>query len=268
MTDKALDTAPLLRHDRDSVAIITLNRPEVRNALDDDMRLQFIAMLDEISQDKAIRAVVLTGNGKAFCSGGDLRAMRERMQAPAGEVAFNGWSRQQRTHHAVSALHDLNKPVIAAVNGAATGLGADLAFCCDLVLASETATFAMTYILRGLIPDGGGMYFLPRRVGLARAKELIYSGRTVAAREALALGMADRLASPEALLDDAVQWARELSAGSLPALALTKSVLNNTFESSAEEVFALGSQAQAICYSTAEHQASVAAFLNKTAKKG
>jgi enoyl-CoA hydratase/carnithine racemase len=258
----------LQMHVDDGVAVITLNRPEVRNAIDDAMRHDFMGMLDQVSRDSAIRALVLTGAGKAFCAGGDIRSMRERMAAPAGQVAFNGWSRQQRTHHAVSSLHNLGKPTIAAVNGAATGLGCDMALCCDFVMASETATFAMTYILRGLIPDGGGMYFLPRRVGLARAKELIYTGRTVTAQEAQTLGMADRLAAPETLLAQACEWARELSKGSPAALALGKSILNQTFELSAEQVFALGSQAQAICYSSEEHQASVAAFLDKTAKKG
>jgi enoyl-CoA hydratase/carnithine racemase len=258
----------LQMHIEDGVAVITLNRPEVRNAIDDEMRQDFVAMLDQVTRDSAIRALVLTGAGKAFCAGGDVRGMRERMAAPSGQVAFNGWSRQQRTHHAIAALHNLSKPTIAAVNGAATGLGCDLALCCDFVMASESATFAMTYILRGLIPDGGGMYFLPRRVGLANAKELIYTGRTVSAQEAHALGMADRLAPPDELVRRACDWARTLSAGSAAALALSKSVLNQTFELSAEQVFALGSQAQAICYTTEAHRDSVAAFLEKSAKKG
>jgi enoyl-CoA hydratase/carnithine racemase len=252
----------------DGVAVITLNRPEVRNAIDDEMRQDLVAMLDQVTRDNAIRALVLTGAGKAFCAGGDIRGMRERMAAPAGQVAFNGWSRQQRTHHAVAALHNLAKPTIAAVNGAATGLGCDLALCCDFVMAADNATFAMTYILRGLIPDGGGMYFLPRRVGLARAKELIYSGRTVPALEAHALGMADRVAPAGELLQQACDWARALSAGSGAALALSKTILNQTFELSAEQVFQLGSQAQAICYTTEQHQASVQAFLDKSAQKG
>jgi enoyl-CoA hydratase/carnithine racemase len=252
----------------DGVAVITLNRPEVRNAIDDEMRQDLIAMLDQVTRDDAIRALVLTGAGKAFCAGGDIRGMRERMAAPAGQVAFNGWSRQQRTHHAVAALHNLAKPTIAAVNGAATGLGCDMALCCDFVMAADNATFAMTYILRGLIPDGGGMYFLPRRVGLARAKELIYSGRTVPALEAHALGMADRVAPAGELLQQACDWARTLSAGSGAALALSKTILNQTFELSAEQVFQLGSQAQAICYTTEQHQASVQAFLDKSAQKG
>lgn len=247
----------------DGVATLALNRPEVRNALNDPMRAMLIEALDRVATDKAIKALVLTGNGKAFCAGGDIRAMQQRAQAPVGEVAFNGWSRQQRTHQAISALHALPKPTIAAVNGASTGLGADLAICCDFVVASSAATFAWNYVLRGLIPDGGGMYFLPRRVGLVRAKELIFSGRTVQADEAMKLGVADRLTTPEALLTDARTWASELGRGAGAALALAKSILDRTFELGAEQVFAQGSQAQAICYTTAEHQAAVAAFLQK-----
>ena len=248
----------------DGIATLTLNRPEVRNALDDAMRGLLLDALEEVSADKTIKALVLTGNGKAFCAGGDIRAMQQRAQAPAGEVAFNGWARQQRTHQAVSTLHALPKPTIAAVNGPAAGLGADLAMCCDFVIASSAATFAWNYVLRGLVPDGGGLYFLPRRVGLVRAKELIYSGRTVPADEAAALGIADRLSKPDSLLADARAWAAGLGRGAGAALALSKSILDKTFELGAEEVFAQGSQAQAICYTTAEHQASIAAFLQKS----
>jgi enoyl-CoA hydratase/carnithine racemase len=248
----------------DGIATITLNRPQVRNALDDAMRGELIGALEQVSAERSVKALVLTGGGKAFCAGGDIRAMKQRAGAPVGEIAFNGWERQQRTHRAVSLLHALPKPTIAAVNGPATGLGADLAMCCDFVMASSSASFAWSYVLRGLIPDGGGLYFLPRRVGLARAKELIYSGRTVPAEEAAALGIADRLSAPEALLADARAWAAELGRGAGPALALSKSILDKTFESGAEEVFAQGSQAQAICYTTAEHQAAIAAFLQRS----
>jgi enoyl-CoA hydratase/carnithine racemase len=248
------------------VATIALNRPEVRNAIDDEMRGELVAALDALAADAAVRTVVVTGRGKAFCAGGDISGMQRRLQAPPGEVAFNGWKRQQRTHHLVAALHDLGKPTIAAVNGAAAGLGCDLALCCDFIIASDAASLAMTYVLRGLIPDGGGMYFLPRRVGLARAKELIFSGRRVLPEEALAIGMVDRVSRPESLLADAQAWAEQLSQGSAAAIALAKSILNQTFETTAEQVFAAGSQAQGICYTTREHQESVAAFLNKTAK--
>ena len=250
------------------VATLTLNRPEVRNAIDDAMRAELIAALDQVSRDPEIKALVLTGNGKAFCAGGDIRSMQRRAQAPAGEIAFNGWSRQQRTHQAVAMLHALPKPTIAAVNGAATGLGADLAMCCDFVVVSETASMAWTYVLRGLIPDGGGMYFLPRRVGLTLAKELIFTGRKVDAPEALKLGIASRVSPPDTLLAEAQAWASELGKGSGAALALAKSILDKSFELSAEEVFAQGSQAQAICYTSSEHRASIEAFLNKTGRAG
>ncbi len=249
------------------IATVALNRPEKRNAMNDAMRNEFIAALEHVSSDRGIRAVVLTGHGKGFCSGGDVAGMEQRLKAPQGEVAFNGWSRQQRVHHCAMMLHTMPKPTIAAVNGAAAGLGVDTALSCDFIVASSAATFSWSYIKRGLIPDGGGMYFLPRRVGLARAKELIFSGRTVEAEEALRLGIADRMVEPDALLDNARTWAAELSQGSMTALALGKTILNQSFEMSAEEVFSRGSQAQGICYTSTEHRDSVTAFLAKSAER-
>src|SRR5579871_6660958 len=211
---------------RDSVALVRLNRPEVRNAIDDQLRADLIEALAALERDDSVRAVVMTGSGAAFCAGGDIRGMRDRLQAPTGRVGFAGWNRMRRIHHAISSLHKMPKPTIAAVNGAATGLGCDLALCCDFIVAGENASFAMSYVLRGLIPDGGGMYFLPRRVGLARAKDLIFSGRTVAAAEALAMGMIERVIAPERLLEEAVAWGRQLAAGSPAAVALAKSILD------------------------------------------
>lgn len=248
------------------VAVVALNRPEVRNAVNDALRADLLAALDRVAADDGVRAVVLTGRGAAFCAGGDLAAMKQNMQAPAGELAFNGWRRQRRLHAAIAGLHDLTKPTIAAVNGPAIGLGCDLAMCCDFVIAAEDASFAANFLHRGLVPDGGGLYFLPRRVGLARAKELIFSGRRVAAPEALAIGMADRVTTQASLLAEARAWATELSRGAPAALALTKEILNRTFELGAEEAFALGRQAQAICYTTDAHRDAVNAFLAKTAK--
>ena len=126
----------------------------------------------------------------------------------------------------------------------------------------------MSYIHRGLIPDGGGMYFLPRRVGLAHAKELVFTGGTLTADEVLAIGMIELVTGPDALLAEAVVWARELSTGSPAALVLAKATMNQSFELPVEQVFAQGSQAQAICYSTREHQESVAAFLENSAERG
>ena len=248
------------------IATLTFNRPDKRNAMSDDMRTEFIDALERVAADKAIRALVLTGAGKGFCAGGDVAGMEKRMNAPTGEVAFNGCHRQQRVHHTQTLLHTMPKPVIAAVNGAASGLGADTALACDFVLASEWASFTWSYINRGIIPDGGGMYFLPRRVGLARAKELIFSGRKVDVDEALALGIVDRKTSADSLVADAQAWAAELSKGSGTALALAKTILNQSFELPAQQVFAQGSQAQGICYTSTEHRESVTAFLAKSAK--
>ena len=245
------------------IATLTLNRPEKRNAMSDDMRTEFIAALEHVSAEKSIRALVLTGNGKGFCAGGDISGMERRMKAPAGEIAFNGWHRQQRVHYTQTLLHTMPKPTIAAVNGAASGLGADTALACDFIIANEWANFSWSYIHRGIIPDGGGMYFLPRRVGLPKAKELIFTGRKVDVSEALTMGIVDRKTSAETLVADAQAWAAELSKGSATALALGKTILDQTFEMSAQQVFAQGSQAQGICYTSTEHRDSVMAFLAK-----
>src|SRR5690606_11136119 len=134
-------------------------------AINDEMRGELLTELECLARTRSVRAVVITGNGSAFCAGGDIRAMKERMDAPLEEVAFNGWARQQQTHKLLTTLHALPKPVIAAVNGPSTGLGADLAMACDFVLAAPESTFSWNYVNRGLIPDGGVMHFLPRRVG-------------------------------------------------------------------------------------------------------
>ena len=250
----------------DKVAIVTLNRPEVRNAINDALRAELVALLERVAADEGVRAVVLTGKGKAFCAGGDITGMKERLKAPVGQVAFNGWRRQGQTHKSVALLHGMPKVVIAAVNGAAAGLGCDMALACDFILASEEAVFTMSFVKRGLVSDGGGMYFLPRRVGLPRAQELIFTGRLVDAKEALAIRLADRVTSPDMLIADAVAWARELSQASSASIAFSKAILDRTFESTEEQIFALGREAQAVCYTTAEHRDAVTAFLEKTAR--
>ena len=142
------------------IATITFNRPDKRNAMSDDMRTEFIDALERVAADKAIRALVLTGAGKGFCAGGDIAGMERRMSAPAGEIAFNGWHRQQRVHHTQALLHTMPKPMIAAVNGAASGLGADTALACDFIIASEWASFTWSYIHRGHHP-GRRRHVLP-----------------------------------------------------------------------------------------------------------
>ncbi len=250
----------------EGIATITLNRPDVRNAINDKMRAELIEAFTEADADKSVRAIILTGAGKGFCSGGDIAGMRSRLDSPAGEIAFNGWKRQKNTHRGVAAIHGVTKPVIAAVNGAAFGLGLDMALACDFIIAAEGAKMSMSFIKRGLVSDGGGMYFLPRRVGLSKAKELIFSARVVETEEALAIGLIDRVSNPENLLAEAHAWAKELTIGSATAIALTKEIIDKTFERSDEEIFALGREAQAVCYTTAEHRRSVEDFLNKTTR--
>ena len=250
----------------DQVAIVTLNRAEKRNAINDAMRNALIDALQAVNADDAVGAVVLTGAGSSFCAGGDIGGMRERLEAPRGKVGFNGWKRQKQTHRLISTIYHMDKPVIAAVNGAASGLGCDLALACDFIMAGPAASFSMTYLRRGLIPDGGGLYFLPRRVGTTRAKELIFSARTIAADEAEQIGLADRLADADALLDDACKWAKSLCFGPASAIALSKSILNRSVDLPLETVFALGSEAQSICYASDEHHDAVTAFLDKPSR--
>lgn len=248
------------------VAVVTLNRPEKRNAINDAMRNALIEALIAVNADEGVGAVVLTGAGRSFCAGGDIGGMRERLEAPRGKVGFNGWKRQKQTHRLIATIYHMDKPVIAAVNGAASGLGCDLALACDFIVAGSAASFAMTYLKRGLIPDGGGLYFLPRRIGTTRAKELIFSARTIAADEAHHIGLADRLADGDALLDEACIWAESLCFGPPSAVALSKSILNRSVDLPLETVFALGSEAQSMCYASDEHHDAVTAFLDKSSR--
>jgi enoyl-CoA hydratase/carnithine racemase len=243
------------------VALLTLSRPDARNALDDPARLALIAACERLAADPQVRAIVLTGAGSAFCAGGDIRAMGQRLETEPGAIAAAGWASQALTQKVISTIARLPKPTIAAVNGAAAGLGCDLALACDLVIAGPRAGFAMSYIRMGLVPDGGGLYFLPRRVGLPRARELVYSGRTVRQEEALAIGLADRAGGAETLIDEAIAWATELSSGSALALALGKTILDSALDSSLEQVFERGRTAQAMCYTTDAHRDAVEGFL-------
>ena len=249
----------------DHIAVVTLNRPEVRNALDRQAYSELESAFHHIQADPEVRVAIVTGVDPAFCSGDDVRAIM--LNAQKDSSMTDRMKREPATTPAAATILDCRKPVIAAVNGAASGLGADTALACDFVVASEHASFTWSYIHRGIVPDGGAMYFLPRRVGLAKAKELIFSGRKVDADEALALGIADRKASAATLVADAQAWAAELSKGSSTALALGKTILNQTFELTSHQVFAQGSQAQGICYSSAEHREAVMAFLAKSAPK-
>lgn len=243
------------------IVILTLNRPRVRNAIDGGLQSALRARIDEVRMQRDVAVVVLTGAGSAFCAGGDISAMGERAEADPATVAETGWRRQQGLHALLLELYGLEKVTIAAVNGPAMGLGCDLALCCDFVVAGPSARFAMSYIRRGLFPDGGGVHFLPRRVGLAKAKELVFSGREVGPEEALALGIADQVVTRTPMLGDVRAWAQQFVDRSPVAIALAKLALNQTFERSLQDAFESGAAAQAICYTSQEHQRAVKTFL-------
>lgn len=249
-----------------SVAVLRLNRPRQRNAVDDTMRSELRLVLDHLVEHQDYRGLVLTGAGSAFCAGGDIRAMQERIdQGPrAGEL---GWRRQRELHESLERLYALDRPTLAAVNGPALGLGLDIALTCDFVWFADTATAASSFIKRGLVPDGGGMYHLPRRVGLPTAKDLVFSGRTVDAAEAGRTGLADRVVAADMLVTDAIAYLTDLSQHPATAQAMAKQVLNTALESGLGTVNTLAGQAQAYCYGSPDHLDGVREFLAARARR-
>ncbi len=243
----------------DAIGVLSLNRPKARNAINDQLRIEFKDAVDYIAGDHSIRGLVLTGAGDVFCSGGDIKGMQERLEqgARAGEL---GWRRQREFHETLIKLFNLDRPTVAAVNGPAFGLGLDLALTCDLVFFAEHAQVAANFVRRGLVPDGGGMFHLPRRIGLSKTKELVFSGRNIDPAEALAIGLADRVLPSAELVSAAIAWLKECAVHPQTAQALAKTILNRSFETGFEAVNMMGSQAQAFCYASPEHQDSVRAF--------
>ncbi|WP_033312914.1 enoyl-CoA hydratase-related protein [Streptomyces iakyrus] len=239
---------------------LTLNRPEALNALTPDQRDEIVRLLSEASADPAVRAVVITGSGRGFCAGADLRGTGTSRERLAGDVA-----RTLRTgaQQLISAVLDCEKPVIAAVNGTAAGLGAQLAFACDLVLAAESARFIEVFVRRGLVPDGGGAYLLPRLIGPQRAKELMFFGDALTAPDAERLGLVNRVVRDEELEKTAHAWAERLASGPTRALALTKQLVNASLDSDRAAAFAAEAAAQEINMTTADAQEGVRSFVER-----
>lgn len=243
-------------------AILTMNRPAARNALDLELRSAFADVLPAIRTDGSIRALVLTGAGGHFCAGGDIRAMMSG-QGP-GDV-FEGRERILHMQRWFDELVDLEKPVIAAVDGVAYGAGLSLALAADYVLAAPRATFCAVFARIGYVPDLGGMYLLPRAVGLARAKALAFSARVVDADEALQLGLAHQLVSDGPVLDAALELAARFEHAPAGALGIIKSVMNHAFESDRRTVYMQEAMAQAMCRASSFHQEAARRFLDKQA---
>lgn len=265
----------LVLHATDNqVSRITLNRPEALNAITPDQRERIIQLLADASADPAVRAVVLTGTGRGFCTGADLRgggggqsAAGERGagERGAGDRVPGDVARTIRlgAQRLVAAVLDCEKPVIAAVNGTAAGLGAHLAFACDLVLAAESAKFIEVFVRRGLVPDGGGAYLLPRLIGPHRAKELMFFGDALTAADAERLGLVNRVVADGELDKTARAWAERLATGPTRALALTKQLVNASLDTDRATAFAAEAAAQEINMATADAQEGVASFVER-----
>ncbi|MEU7583839.1 enoyl-CoA hydratase-related protein [Streptomyces sp. NPDC041068] len=261
----------LIRHATDNgVSWITLNRPEAMNAVTWDQRERIIALLGEASGDPAVRAVVITATGKGFCAGADLRG------APGTGTPGTGTPRtgervpgdvartiRQGAQRLIAAVLDCEKPVIAAVNGTAAGIGAHLAFACDLVIAAEQAKFIEVFVRRGLVPDGGGAYLLPRLIGPQRAKELMFFGDSVSAADAERLGLVNRVVPADDLEKTAREWAERLATGPTRAIAMTKQLVNASLESDRATAFAAEAAAQEINMTTADANEGVASFVER-----
>lgn len=245
----------------EGVATITLNRPQARNALDATMTAELDQTLAQIARDDSVRVVVLTGAGGCFCAGGDVRGMNNETERTAQD-----WrAHMRRSHRVVKGLYSLDRPVIAAVDGAAFGAGFSIALLADIVLASSRARFCMAFGRIGLVPDYGALYTLPRAVGLQRAREIMYSAREIGAAEAADLGLVLEVLEPDALLQRARTLARALAEASPTALALTKDALNGSFASSLDSVLELEAAAQGIAGSSGYAREAFRRFADKQA---
>ncbi len=247
---------PILFERRDAVAWITLHRPEVKNAINAEMRELLLEALRTIEEDAGLRCVVLTGAGDGFCSGADLSSSPGGPRAP-GSVADVIRGGVQRVFRA---LWELEVPTIAAVNGVAAGFGSHRALACDLVIASEGARFIEVFARRGLAPDGGGAYLLPRLIGLAKAKELVFFADPVAPVDAERMGLINRVVPDNRLEEAAMEWATRLAAGPTRALGLAKRLLNRSLESDLSTALEEEALAQELVTNTDDLRERLAAF--------
>ncbi|CAE6753414.1 Short-chain-enoyl-CoA hydratase [Paraburkholderia domus] len=241
---------------KDGVATLTLNRPEQKNALSSPMRDGLDDAVRRIRRDREIRAVILRGAGGDFCSGGDVRGMSPRS-------AEDGRNRIDDLHPFVSALIDLDRPVIAAVDGVAYGAGFSLALTADFVIATPRARFCLPFLKVGLVPDCGAFYTLPRVIGLSRAKDLVFTGREIGAEEAQRMGAVFEIHSPDALYHRAEQIAQSLSGASSIAFGLSKRALNMSLSGDLRTLLEMESAAQGIACTTQAHQDAVQRFKEK-----
>ncbi len=255
----------LIYETKDRVAMLTLNRPERLNALGGTLREDFYAGLSQAIDAPEVRVIVVTGAGKGFCAGGDVKAMAEakaeRRERPLMERVAPS---RDRT---VLLMRDSPKPLIAAVNGAAAGAGMNLALACDIRLASTAAKFSQAFVRRGLHPDWGGTYFLPRVVGMAKAAEMIFTGEVIGAEDALRLGIVSALHAPERLLPATYELAAKIALGPPIAIRLARRALYHNQDVDLRAALEFETFAQNICYETEDAREGVRAFVEKREPK-
>ncbi|MGB1014826.1 MAG: enoyl-CoA hydratase-related protein, partial [Nannocystaceae bacterium] len=237
------------------VATITLDRPDARNAYSNAMVHGLVAALDRAEADREIRVIVLTGAGKAFSAGGDLKQMRDRSGMFAGEAAELRRRYIDGIHRIPRRIARCEKPMIAAINGAAIGAGLDLACMCDLRIAAGGAKLGSTFVKVGLIPGDGGAYFLARTIGFARALELVLTGRVLTAEQGLAIGLVHEVVDRESLYEAVTTRAHEIAALPPVAVALTKRAAYRSWGASLDEALEMAATYQGISQTTEDHQA-------------
>jgi 2-(1,2-epoxy-1,2-dihydrophenyl)acetyl-CoA isomerase len=252
-------TMPVLVERRGAVAILTLNRPDVGNTIDVPLARALMEAAIDCDEDDAVRCVLLTGNGRFFCAGGDLGAFAsagDRSSVLIKEITAY-------LHVAIARLANMGKPLVTAVNGPAAGAGLSLAILGDLALAAPTAHFTVAYTAVGLTPDGGSTWLLPRLVGLRRAQELVLTNRRVPAPEAAAIGLITRVTGDGTLMDEALATAAGLAAGATQALGQARRLLLASFETGLETQMDREARAIAAATRTAHGREGIRAFLAK-----
>ncbi len=253
--DRAFGT---IRYDvADAIATITLDRPDALNALTIEMKGELLRALGLVARDRAVRAVVLTGAGRAFCAGQDLK---ERQSPDAAPLAVE---LRERYNPLIRAMRALDQPIVGAINGVAAGAGASLAFACDLRIAAEGASFVLAFGRIGLVPDSGASWYLPRLVGAAKAAELALLGDTLPARDAERFGLVARVVSGEALATEARTMAARLAALAPGALAATKRALDRAWTVDLDRALEDEAYRQGVAGASHDHAEGMAAFLEK-----
>jgi 2-(1,2-epoxy-1,2-dihydrophenyl)acetyl-CoA isomerase len=247
----------------DGVATITLDRPDTLNAFTSRMRAELAAALDAAAEDEAVRAVVLTGAGRAFCSGQDLTDVNVGDGRNRAEVVYEVL--EQEYNPLVKALRELEKPAIAAVNGVCAGGGVGIALACDIVLAARSAEFIESFCQLGIVPDVGSTYFLPRLIGTARASAMMLLGEPVPAEKAEQWGLVWKCVDDADLMDEAQKLARHLASQATKGLALTKTALDRSLDSSLDAQLKTEAELQGRALRTEDFIEGLAAFLGKRA---